>query len=206
VFAESEAGPDWLGAPVLWAVTRRDIRRRVAEFLEWDLEEMGELRPQYFEHQFGAPADLWIDGVDLGGAPARIRVIGRIDRVDRDPGGSLHIVDYKSGTTPSPKGHADGAALQGPLYLAAIRKALGAEVATAAYLSIKHRKRAAEVTWGDTACERALRIALTIPARVRAGRFEPAAAASCKWVHYWHGADICRVTDALDDGASRFDE
>lgn len=206
VFAEREAGTDWLGVEVLWAVTRRDIRQRVGEFLAWELPRLRDRRPAHFEYAFGGEPDLWIDGVDVRGTAARLRLIGRIDRIDQDSGGALHVVDYKSGGTPSPRGYGDGAALQGPLYMAAVGKSLNARVATAVYLSIKQTRRAAEVRWGDDACERALQIAFTIPSRVRAGRFEPAAAASSKWPGYWPGLDICRVKSVLGEGGSRFDE
>jgi ATP-dependent helicase/DNAse subunit B len=134
-----------------------------------------------------------------------LRVSGRIDRVDKADNNALHVVDYKSGVTPSSQEYEDGAALQGPLYMAALRQQLGAVVASAAYLSVKNTRRSAEIDWGDEACERAIRMAFSIPARVRAGRFENVAAASCGWVNYWPGLDVCRELAASTEGC-RFDE
>jgi hypothetical protein len=58
----------------------------------------------------------------------------------------------------------------------------------AVYYSIKHRKAGGGVAWDSDEARTAVRIALSIPGRVRAGLFEPAAAMSLKeWVSYWPG-------------------
>ena len=202
--SEAEGGSEWLGLQVLWAVTRRDIKTSVAEFLAWELPRLDGRRPDRFEHVFGEGDAFWIEGKDIAGQATKMRIRGRSDRVDRADSGALHVIDYKSGMTPSPKEYEDGATLQGPLYMAALRRQLGLDVASAAYLSVKQTKRSAEISWDDEACARALRIALSIPARVRAGRFENLAAASCGWVKYWPGLGICRTVEALDESC-RFD-
>ena len=79
-----------------------------------------------------------------------------------------------------------GAALQGPLYLEAL-KSLGYSVDSAAYRSIRNRKAAAKIDHDCAECVAAITMALTIPSLVRAGRFEPAAAASCGWKPWWPG-------------------
>lgn len=206
VLAELEREGEWLGLPVLWALTRRDITRRVEEFLAWELPRLKGLRPHLREHQFGYDDPLWIEGPNIRGTPSRLRLRGRIDRVDRTNDGALHVLDYKSSSTPSPKGYGDGAALQGPLYMKALKNTVGGAVAAAAYTAIKRPRRAAEVIWGEDAFERALAIALSIPARVLEGKFEPLAAGSMRdWAFWWPGADVCRVTETIGERC-RFDE
>jgi hypothetical protein len=119
--------------------------------------------------------------------------------------GGHRVVDYKSGAPPGPKGYHDGATLQGPLYLAALQ-ALGLAPSEAEYRSIRNRKTSANVGWGDAATERALTLAHAIPARVRAGVFEPAAAASEGWKAWWPGGlALVRVQHVLAKGVCRFD-
>lgn len=206
VLGELERAPDWLGLPLLWALTRRDITKRVGEFLGWELPKLAARRPYLREHKFGYEDPLWIDGSDVRGAASRLVLRGRIDRVDRADDGALHVLDYKSSSTPTTARYNDGAALQGPLYMKALKQTVGGAVATAAYSAIKRPSRAAEVAWGEDAFERALAIALSIPARVREGKFEPLAAGSMgKWPFWWPGADICRVKESLDERC-RFDD
>ena len=201
-----EQDPDWLGLPVLWALTRRDIVRRVEEFLAWELPKFGERRPHLREYKFGYDPPLSIEGPDTRGTSSRLLLRGRIDRVDRAEDDTLHVLDYKSSSIPSATRYMDGAALQGALYMKALSKSLGGSVATAAYSSIKRPSRGGEVTWGDEAFERALAIALSIPARIREGKFESLAAASMKdWAFWWPGADVCRITETLHERC-RFDE
>jgi RecB family exonuclease len=206
VLGELERESEWLGLPVLWALTRHDITKRVEEFLAWELPRLVGRQPHLREHKFGYDDPLTIEGTDTRGAPSRLLLRGRIDRVDRTDDGALHVLDYKSSSTPSPKGYHDGAALQGPLYMTALKHTVGGVVATAAYSPIKYPGRKAEVTWGEEAFVRALAIALSIPARVREGKFEPLAAGSMRdWAFWWPGADVCRVTEMLGE-RSRFDE
>jgi ATP-dependent helicase/DNAse subunit B len=185
-------------------VTRRDIRETVAEFLTWELPKLTDRVPHVMEHSFGIDdAPVVIEGADLAGNPSRLLLRGRIDRIDRSNGDRHHVFDYKSGYPPKRQGYEDGGVLQGPLYMAAIT-GRGMLPASAAYLSIKRRQKASEIRWDDADCERALRIALSIPGRVRAGLFEPKAAKSSGWQTYWLGADIVRVTEVYKDG-SRWD-
>ena len=192
VFREVEAEGEWLGLEPVWVVKRDEIRETVREFLAWELEEFGAWRPHARELAFGMSETdpvARVEGTDLSGTPVAMLLRGRIDRVDvRQAFGAEHrVVDYKSGTIPEMKYYADGAALQGPIYLAALASR-GMTPAEAVYLSIKHHKAGAGVSWDSDEARQAIRIALSIPGRVRAGRFEPAAAKSLgKWVDYWAG-------------------
>lgn len=115
-----------------------------------------------------------------------IHLRGRIDRLDVDRQGSHRVLDYKSGAIPGQKGYEDGSTLHGPLYLAAIR-AQGMTPSEAAYLSIKQKKLGAAIAWASPECEGVLRMAFSIPERVRRGWFEPCAAESCEWKDWWPG-------------------
>lgn len=203
VLAEQETKGEWLGLPLLWVATRRRLRQMVAEFLAWDLAKLDGRRPHLLEYDFGGDEPLSVEATDVAGTRVRLQLRGRIDRVEIDDQGLLHVVDYKSGGTPQRKEYEDGAAQQGPLYLCAIAQTHAA-IGTAAYLSVKGRSRNAPVTWRDEDVARALRIAFSIPARIRAGHFEPIAAASKKWAPWWPGPEVCRVRHEMRDGESRF--
>jgi RecB family exonuclease len=201
VLDDLEHDPDWLGLPLLWALTRRDITRRVEEFLAWELPRLKGRQPHLREYKFGYDESLSIEGQDTRGIANRLRIRGRIDRVDRTDDGALHVLDYKSSSIPTAARYADGAALQGALYMKALSNTVGGTVATAAYSSIKRPSRGGEVAWGEEECERALAIALSITTRVREGKFEPLAAGSMReWAFWWPGADVCRVTEMVPGG------
>jgi RecB family exonuclease len=191
VFREVEDAGDWLGLEAIWQVKREEIRQTVRDFLAWELEKFAGWTPHARELSFGMDGaePATVSGTDITGTPATMLLRGRIDRVDvRQAFGPEHrVVDYKSGTIPETKYYADGAALQGPIYLAALASR-GMTPAEAVYLSVKHQKAGAGVSWDSDQARHALRIALTIPGRVRAGIFEPAAAKSLgEWVKYWAG-------------------
>ncbi len=200
----------WLGIPPLWAVTRRDLRQRVSEYLEWELPRFGDWRPHEFELEFGRDRVAEIEGLDLDGRPRRLRVIGRIDRVDVKGGGAgagavYRILDYKSKSVPA-KTHYEQGVVQIPIYMKALAALTGGRVEYGGYCSIKDQKEAGQAEWGDPNFERAIRIAMTIPARVRAGKFEPqAAGALSRWPSYWPGLEVVRVK-AILKGRCRFDE
>lgn len=205
VLGDLEKDPEWLGLPLLWALTRRDITRRVQEYLAWELPRLEGRQPQLREQEFGYDKPLLIEGTDTKGTSSRLLLRGRIDRADRTDDGALHVLDYKSSSIPSATRYMDGAALQGALYMQALNKTVGGTIATAAYSSIRRPSQGGELAWGEAAFERALAIALSIPARVREGKFEPLAAASMReWAFWWPGADVCRVTEMVP-GRCRFD-
>lgn len=205
VLTHREREGEWLGLPVLWAVTRREITRTVADYLAWELPKFGNRRPHAREWSFGFHSPAAITGRNAAGHPVRMLVRGRVDRVDRDAAGALYVVDYKSGYTPAPGQFEDGGALQGPLYMHALATLTGKPVAAAEYRSIKQMRATRPLIREGDSSARALAIAFSIPERVRAGQFEPAAAKSLgKWLSWWPGKDIVRVTVCRADG-SRFD-
>ncbi len=102
-----------------WSEERGEILRRLNALLEAEAERNGNNppTPSAFEVPFG-----------FGGKPAlrvklpigSIRVIGKIDRIDRRVDGSVVLVDYKSGSTPIGPGEViQGRNLQLPIYVLA---------------------------------------------------------------------------------------
>ena len=210
VFAKAEAREEgWLGLPALWNITKRDLVEQVREYLAWELPRLKKARPERVELWFGydEAKPVKIVGEDLGGQPQTLKVIGRVDRIDRYGEGkkaTYGIIDYKTGRTPTTGWYEDGSALQAPVYMSALRGMLG-DVHTGGYRSIRTPKAGGEVRWGTPAFERALQIALSIPGYVRAGRFEAKGARRTGWKSYWQGLDVCRMKACYESG-SRFDE
>jgi ATP-dependent helicase/nuclease subunit B len=86
-------------------------------------------------------------GVDIGG----IKIRGRIDRIDADPGATnLFVLDYKSGSIPDLSSLGTERALQLPLYLMALAaERPAAQVIGGAYLSPREGRRSGVVRAGS---------------------------------------------------------
>jgi len=218
VFAHWEAmaasGRAWLGAPVVWRHIREGIRGEVREYLLWEFgiaESDGEsVWGCEIELATEAGEPVTIRGQDLRDTVRAMRLRGRIDRVDRIDKGKkagYHILDYKSGYAPTTGGYRDGSVLQGPLYMAALEEIQDFGVAGARYRSIKQRrtKNSAWVHTGDRNHERALRIAFSIPERVRLGLFEAAVPAGQKPLGWDPPLEVRRSDLALPDETFRWD-
>ncbi len=209
-FAELE-GDDtrWLGIPPLWAVTKRELLHHLTEFLRWELPKFGNWRPGEFELDFGFGDDaVEIEGEDLSGEWRKLRVVGRIDRVDVKGTGddaAFRILDYKTSNVPA-KTHYQHGVVQIPIYMKAVAGRLSGRPEYGGYLSLKKQKEGGQAYWEDENFQRAMQLAMSIPARVREGKFEPAAAQSVsQWPSYWPGLDVVRVKKILKDRC-RFDE
>ncbi|MEX2254778.1 MAG: PD-(D/E)XK nuclease family protein, partial [Acidimicrobiia bacterium] len=129
------------GRRVPWILARRRIVRTAARFLatdEYVRHRYGVVpAPDGLERAFGDDGEPPVE-VDLGDGRS-VRFRGRIDRVDRAPGGKLAVVyDYKTGGSRRYEGSADdpvdaGKALQLPVYALAARAREGTDDAIAAY-------------------------------------------------------------------------
>ena len=123
-FARLEAGGR-VRSPALWSVQRRHILRDTSRLLAWHAAKLAEWQAAETERAFG---------LDAGGTPAvtvptdhgPLALRGRIDRVDRSPGGGYQVVDYKSGTSaPGRKDMQNGTSFQLPIYLEAAEALFG---------------------------------------------------------------------------------
>lgn len=103
---------------------RQTLRAVLAK--DWsDLaQQKNALRPRYFEWSFGSGMSPPLEVRDQQGT--RIRLKGRIDRIDVDPvNKTFLVVDYKTGSSRiSTKDMEQGRALQLPLYIEAVRQLL----------------------------------------------------------------------------------
>lgn len=145
--------------PALWKIQQEQWRNLLRNYLRSQQEDKC-FRPRclHFELSFGrgkAPAGktdpasraepVEIEIPSENGAPAkRIRLCGRIDRVDRvhtDAGKGLFVVDYKTGRLPQRKEIASGQNVQIPLYAAALEKLLGEPAPGGAFHSLRDGKK-----------------------------------------------------------------
>lgn len=204
---------EWLGLQPLWEVTREDVREKVRAYLAWELKHMatkGE-RPIAVELQFGFAGQPPVElaGLDVSGEPVRMRLRGKVDRVDRygDKGGVLRVLDYKSGLSslPRQKGYQDGALLQTALYMMAVDSLALGPVDSARYRGIGQPGNPAnKFELKMSRAETTVRLALSMPGRIRAGLFEPVQAASAPIARWQPGRDVTRNEASLGDG-TRFD-
>jgi len=211
VLAHAQADDRWLGAAVLWEQQWKRIRGNVRSYLEWELPLLTDKkeRPVLVEHSFGFDQDeVYIEGKDAAGFAARLRLCGRIDRVDLGQKGH-QVLDYKSGATPGANDYDDGTALQAPLYMQVLEND-GREMSLGYYRSLKPSKRRTQyggkIQRDKPKYDDALRYALSIPGRIRAGLFEPVASMKSKGWAPWHAdRDIARSKAELSDG-NRYDD
>lgn len=215
---QREEKGEWLGSPILWKFTREEVKRAVGKYLRWEVgysADKGE-RPVWCELELrtdqGEPVELV--HADLDGVMRQMRLTGRIDRVDNAGIGGApryRILDYKSSNIPKASGYRDGALLQAPLYMFALEQVKGIAAEKGRYRAIKKPgdpKDGAAVGGGKVGVEnydRALRYAFSIPARVRAGLFEPVMAASGAWKSYHPGIEVTRTRAQLPKAPKQAD-
>jgi ATP-dependent helicase/nuclease subunit B len=131
-------------------------------FLESEAAEADSpLVPARFEFSFGMPATPSDDPasspepVELGAPDGemKLRIRGRIDRVDITPSGEFLIWDYKSGSQhPKAKDIEAGTALQLPLYLLAFAQITGSHGIGGGYYKIR-REVERNIVLADTAAK-----------------------------------------------------
>jgi hypothetical protein len=117
------------------------------------------------------------------------------------------VLDYKSGfaSLPQQKGYLDGALLQTALYMMAVDSLGLGSVDSARYRGIqKPGKPASKYDLKFSRIEPTVRLALSIPGRVRAGLFEAVQAGSASIAPWQPGREVTRNEASLEDG-TRFD-
>ena len=214
VLTERESSDEWLGDPILWRNTRAEIEAVVRDYVAWELEYMAEKgeRPMEIELAFGFDGTdvVEISGPDREGTLRTLRLRGRIDRVDGAVrhGEQVHLVlDYKSSSVPAAKAYKDGSLLQAPLYVEVLNT-LGFQGVEGRYRALKKPgapANGAAAKIGKDVYTLALAHAMSIPARARAGLFEPVMAPSQEWAFYHPGAEITRSRAVLPAERDRVD-
>ena len=210
VLAERHQSDEWLGSPLLWEQGWERIRGAVRRYLVWELELLhakGEM-PELLEYVFGyGDASVFVRGKDVTGHPAVLRILGRIDRVDRTGSGHnacYQVLDYKSGKMPASTHYVDGTALQAPLYMRVLEDE-GRNVTLGYYRSLKKVKKpmqyGGKIKRSQSEYDDALRFALSIPRRIRAGLFEPTRSMKGGgWPLWAPGRDVTRSQAELAEG------
>jgi len=207
-FEESEG--QWVGLPHVWAATRDELHERLLRFVEWEFSRPKPGMPLEVEFAFGRgserePVDL--SGPGRNGETLPLLLAGRVDRVDilGEADRVLRVVDYKSGSSgsaPRPAAFDDGAALQAPLYMAAL-EVLGLGAAgVGVYRTVRAPGDRAKRSAADI--EGSLILAREIAARVRRGLFEAVQARSTEITDWQAGRDIVRTMAKIESG-TRFD-
>ena len=144
-------------------------RGREAMRLYWEQESVAEGEPVWLEKQF-----------DFKVGPHHVR--GRVDRVDRLPGGDYELIDYKTGQR---KSEADlESDLQLALYRLAAREAWDIEAGAGSYYYVLDAEKVAAPVRPDDA-ERVERTVLQVGEGVLGQDFEPTPSPTvCSWCDY----------------------
>ncbi len=144
-------------------------RAREAMRLYWEREREAEGEPVWLERKF-----------DIRIGPHQVR--GRVDRVDRLPGGSYELIDYKTGERKSEAQLEND--LQLALYRLAAREAWGLEAGTGSYYYVLDADKVAAPVRADDA-ERVERTVLAVGEGVLGQDFEPRPSpTTCSWCDY----------------------
>jgi len=144
-------------------------RAREAMRLYWERESAGEGEPAWLERKF-----------DFQIGPHHVR--GRVDRVDRLPGGDHELIDYKTGERKSEADLEND--LQLALYRLAAREAWDLEASTGSYYYVLDADKVAAPTKPDDA-ERVERTVLQVGEGILGQDFEPTPSpARCGWCDY----------------------
>ena len=115
----------------------RGLEADLERYLRTEAEHGAGYEPEALEWSFGRPEDPH-GPLPLGaGAGA---VTGRVDRIDRGPGGAAIVRDYKGRTAVGGAKWEDDLQLQVPLYLLAVRELLGREPVAGLYQPLAGRK------------------------------------------------------------------
>lgn len=185
-----EPGPfwDWERQEVK-ALLARAVRRWLREASGWE-----GFRPAGVEEGFGLGRGLPALRLETPAGPAL--VAGRIDRIDQDAQGRLALIDYKSGSVPSPLERTlTGQDVQLTLYVLAAERLAGPgqSVAQAAFLMIGSGRRSRPLTPAERPrAEAALRERLAAAVSgSRAGTFPVRPTEKCPPACAF--AAICRV-------------
>lgn len=134
----------------VWQIERRTLGLKLERFLDAEIalqERLSQHRAvaRRVEVAFGIgrrdgdPSSV-DEPLELDGHGRSIRVVGRIDRIDRSADGSLVAYDYKSGSGPGVRDMEEGRDYQLGIYVEAISQRLAAEgelTVGGAYLTLK---------------------------------------------------------------------
>jgi DNA helicase-2/ATP-dependent DNA helicase PcrA len=144
-------------------------RAREAMRLYWERERDSEAEPVWLERKF-----------DFQIGPHHVR--GRVDRVDRLPGGEHELIDYKTGMRRTKAQLAED--LQLSLYRLAAREAWDIEAAVGSYYYVLDAEKVAVEASPDDA-ERVERTVLAVGEGVMSQDFEPRPSPTvCGWCDY----------------------
>ncbi|MFT3864085.1 MAG: ATP-dependent DNA helicase [Solirubrobacterales bacterium] len=144
-------------------------RGKEALRLYWERERISESEPVWLERKF-----------DFKVADHHVR--GRVDRVDRLPGGDYELIDYKTGERKTEEDLDSD--LQLALYRMAAREAWDIEAAYASYDYVLDADKVAAPTKPDDA-ERVERTVVTVGEGVLSQDFEPRPSPTvCSWCDY----------------------
>jgi hypothetical protein len=204
VFGESDR-EGTAGHPELWSIEQQRLRAQLWRWIVAEVNGAGTGVPTWFELSFGGEGGA-LPPLACGEGDDAVHVGGRIDRIDRLPGGGLLVLDYKIGAVSTQSGRLAAeaigtTALQLPIYVAAARAGLRARgladdrtVIDAAFVSLRDAKMTASLRkrLGAEAAELEQRVTekvREVAGRMRAGAFH-VSPVDCKLCSY---RSVCRV-------------
>ena len=136
--------------PIIWtepyqeALDRRELFETLLDFMSYETERLknSSFKPCHVEYSFGDFGEKDKPALEIEGEGKKIKLRGRVDRIDTDAGKKFAIViDYKRSAKFKAANLELGTALQLPLYLLAAQKHLGLMPLGAEVYSIRDHKR-----------------------------------------------------------------
>ena len=202
-FAELPVGIT--GLPLSWNLIRNQVAAELAAYLDAERRQAAAPRAGAGPDAGWQPvaAEQGFEGVPITAGTWRLKLAGRIDRIDRSAGG-LRIVDYKTGAAArdAADGYREGRSLQLPVYLHAAAHSQPEELhecsAELHYVSERAAYRRVGLTGAQLAGDARFADVLAAMAEaIASGAFfyQPGEGrAHCRWCDY---RDVChtRVAD-----------
>ena len=178
---------------LLWERERARFRETALKWLGRERAASARAIPRHFEVAFGlpqpaVPGEAWSPDpvpVDLGDG-RRLRVVGRIDRIDEREDGSLVLRDYKTGRAPRKDDgnlFRGGQQLQIPFYVLAAARLFPDQPVREAFLDYVDGGRQVAFDPADAGSERFLNLLRNLADTVAEGAFpqEPLACDFCDY-------------------------
>lgn len=118
----------------LFELEINEIIYNITSYVEYHIKNCGHFSPYLMEFGFGYHEKFQLD------PNSKIKLCGKIDRIDINPEEKLVVFDYKTGSIPSVDDIKSGTDLQMPVYIIAAQTLLNKEVLGGAYISLKDAK------------------------------------------------------------------
>jgi ATP-dependent helicase/DNAse subunit B len=118
--------------PKIYEIEKQSIVQQIKTYIGNHIKSQGDFVPYLLEYDFGFDEDFFI----IFGNK-KVKLCGKIDRIDINPEGKIAVFDYKNSYNPGIEEVCDGTNFQMPIYIIAAQKLLQRPVVGGAFIPLK---------------------------------------------------------------------